>query len=131
MERITPLKTLEDSSPTYDEMEDISFRVSKLEDMIKGNVKIGDLVKLENKMASKEGLKRMAGKEDLKGMDRKEYLQYLKELLKDIKHRFIPHVEDKEENRTYSSHVWRKLKNNWREGIWSPQTFMIYYNIMR
>ena len=53
----TPLKLLEDSSPTYDEMEDMSFRVSKLEDMIKGNVKMDDLVKLENKMASKEDLK--------------------------------------------------------------------------
>ena len=58
----TPLKPPKDSSPTYDEMEDISFRVSKLEDMIKGNLKIDDLVKLENKMASKE---------DLKGMTRK------------------------------------------------------------
>ena len=38
----TPLKTLEDSSLTYEEMEDISFRLSKLEDMIKGNVKIDD-----------------------------------------------------------------------------------------
>ena len=43
-------------------MEDISFRVSKLEYMVKENVKIDDLVKLGNKMASKE---------DLKGMDRK------------------------------------------------------------
>ena len=40
-------------------MEDISFRVSKLEGTIKGNVKIDGLVKLENKMASKEDLKRM------------------------------------------------------------------------
>ena len=55
-------QTPEDSSPTYDEMEDISFRVSKLEDMIKGNVKIDDIVKLENKMASKEDLKGMASK---------------------------------------------------------------------
>ena len=58
----TPLKPLKVSSPTYDEMEDISFRVSKLEDMIKGNVKRDDLVKLENKMASKEDLKGMARK---------------------------------------------------------------------
>ena len=70
----TPLKPPYGSSPTYDEMEDISFRVSKLEDMIKGNVKIDDLVKLENKMAIKE---------DLKGMGRKEDLQDLKELMKD------------------------------------------------
>ena len=53
----TPLKTPEDSSLTYEEMEYISFRVSKLEDMIKGNVKIDDLAKLENKMATKEDLK--------------------------------------------------------------------------
>ena len=58
----TSLKPLEDSPPTYDEMKDISFRASKLEDMIKGNVKIDDLVKLENKLASKEDLKRMASK---------------------------------------------------------------------
>ena len=51
--------------------------------MIKGNVKMDDLVKLENKMASKE---------DLKMMDSKEDLWDLKELMKDIKHRFIPHV---------------------------------------
>ena len=59
----TPFKAPDDSSPTYNEMEGISFRVSKLEDMIKGNVKMDDLVKLENKMASKE---------DLKGMTREE-----------------------------------------------------------
>ena len=58
----TPLKPTEDLSPTYDEMEDVSFRVSKLEDMIKGNVKMDDLVKLEKKMASKEDLKGMARK---------------------------------------------------------------------
>ena len=40
-----------DSSLTYDEMEDISFRVSKLEDMIKG-------------IDSKYGLKGMVNKED-------------------------------------------------------------------
>ena len=84
----TPLKPPEDSSPTYIEMEYISFRVSKLEDMIKGNVKIDDLVKLENKMASKE---------DLKGMARKEYLKKLNELMKDIKHSFIPQVSTQEE----------------------------------
>ena len=66
----TPLKPPDDSSLAYDEMEDISFRVSKLEDTIKWNVKIDDLVKLEYKMASKEDLKRMASKEDLKGMAR-------------------------------------------------------------
>ena len=48
----TPLKRLEDSSPTYAEMEYISFRVSKLEDTIKGNVKIDDFSKLEKKMAA-------------------------------------------------------------------------------
>ena len=48
-------------------MEGISFRVSKLESMIKGNLKIDDLVRLEKKMASKEDLKGMDGKEDLKG----------------------------------------------------------------
>ena len=56
-------------------MEDISFRVSKLEYMIKGNVKVDDLVKLENKMASKEDLKGMASKEDLKWIDSKEDLK--------------------------------------------------------
>ena len=55
----TPLKPPEDSSLAYDETEDISFRLSKLEDMIKGNVEMDDLVKLENKMASKEDLKGM------------------------------------------------------------------------
>ena len=39
----------------------------------------------------------MASKEDLKGMAIKEYLQDLEELMKDIKRRFIHHVEDKEE----------------------------------
>ena len=68
----TPLKPIEDSSSAYDEMEDVSFRVSKLEYMIKGNVKMDDFVKLENKMASKEDLKGMASKEDIKVMARKE-----------------------------------------------------------
>ena len=67
----TPLKPQEESSLTYNEMEDIYFKVSKLEDMIKGNVKIDDLVKLENKMASKDDIKRMSSKEDPKGMSRK------------------------------------------------------------
>ena len=71
-------------------MEDISLRVSKLEDMIKGNVKIDDLVKLEKKMASKE---------DLKGMARKEYLQDMKELMKDINHSFITRVSTQEEDK--------------------------------
>ena len=48
------------------------------------------IVKLENKMASKE---------DLKGMDIKQYLQELKELMKDLKHRFIPHVSTQEEDK--------------------------------
>ena len=86
----TPLKPPKDSSLTYNEIEDISFKVSKLEDMIKGNVKMDDLVKLENKMASKE---------DLKEMDRKEYLQELKELMNDIKHCFIPHVSTREDDK--------------------------------
>ena len=42
----TPLKSSMGSSPTYEEMEDISFRVSKLEDMIKEIVKIDDFAKL-------------------------------------------------------------------------------------
>ena len=76
-------------------MEDISFRVSKLEDMIKGNIKIDDFAKLEKKMDTKEDIKGMdskqylqgmASKEYLKGMSSKEDLQYLKEFIKDIKH---------------------------------------------
>ena len=70
----TPLKPPEDSSPTYDEMEYISFRVSTLEEMIKQSVKMDDLVKLENKIASKKDVKGMDGKEDLKGMDIKQYM---------------------------------------------------------
>ena len=58
----TPLKLTKDSSPTYDEMNDMSFRMSKLEDMIKGNVRMDELIKLENKMASKEDHKGMATK---------------------------------------------------------------------
>ena len=53
----TPLKSLEDSSMTYDEMGDISFRVSKLKDMIKGNVKIDDFDKLEKNMSTKVDIK--------------------------------------------------------------------------
>ena len=68
----TPLKPPKDSSPTYDEMEDISFRVSKLEDMIKGNVKIDNFVKLENNMDTKEDLKGMASKKYLKRMEKIE-----------------------------------------------------------
>ena len=71
-------------------MEDISFRVSKLEGMIKGNVKIDDFAKLEKKMATKQYLKGMDSKEDIKGMASKEDIQYLKDFIKDIKHNFIP-----------------------------------------
>ena len=67
-------------------MEDISFRLSKLEDMIKGNVKIDDFAKLE-KMATKEDLKGMSSKEYLKGMASKEYIKFMasKEYLQDLK----------------------------------------------
>ena len=104
----TPLKPLHDSSQIYDEMEYISFRVSKLEDMIKGNVKMDGLVKLENNMATKEGikgisskedLKRMASKDDHKGKARKEDLQDLNKLMKDIKYSFISHVSTQEEDK--------------------------------
>ena len=64
----TPLKPLEDSSSTYEEMEYISFRVSKLDDRIKGNVKIDDFSKFEKNMDKKEYLKGMDSKEYLKGM---------------------------------------------------------------
>ena len=88
----TPLKFSEDSSLTYEEMEDICFRVSKLEDMIKGNAQIDDFVNLEKEMVSKEDIKGMAIKEDL--LD-------LKDFIEDIKHNFIPQFstteEDKEE----------------------------------
>lgn len=39
----TPVKPLEDSSMTYDESEDLSFWISKLEQQIKGSTKIVDL----------------------------------------------------------------------------------------
>ena len=41
----------------------------------------------------------MPSKYDVKGMDRKEDLQELKELMKDIKHNFIPHVSTQKEDR--------------------------------
>ena len=31
---------------------------------------------------------------------------------------------------TYSSHIWKKLKNNWRVRSWIPQKWMIHYNTM-
>ena len=71
-------------------MEDICFRVSKLEDMIKGNVKIDDFSKLENKMVTKE---------DLKGMSSKEDLQELKDFIKDIKHNFVLQLSAQEEDK--------------------------------
>ena len=86
----TPLKPPEGSSSTYEEMEGISFRVSKLEDMIKESVKIDDFAKLEKKMATKEDLKGMASKEDL---------QDLKEFIKDIKHSFVHQLSTQEEDK--------------------------------
>ena len=85
----TPLKPPE-GSLTYEEMEDISFRVSKLEDMIKESVKIDDFAKLEKKMDTKE---------DIKGMASKEYLQDLKDFIKDIKHNFVPQLSTQEEDK--------------------------------
>ena len=58
--------------------------------MIKRNVKIYDFAKLENNMDTKE---------DIKGMDNKEYIQYLKELTKNIKHNCIPHLSTQEEDK--------------------------------
>ena len=71
-------------------MEDLYFRVSKLEDMIKGNEKINGFAKLEKKMATKEDLKGMASKADL---------QDLKEFMKHIKHEFIPHLSTQEDDK--------------------------------
>ena len=79
-------------------MEDNCFRVSKLEDMVKWNVKIYGLVKLEKKISSKEDLKGMAWKEDL---------QDLKELMKDIKNSFIPHVSTQEEDKEEKEDVFQ------------------------
>ena len=42
----TPIKPLEDSSMTYDESEDLSFQVSKLEEIIKMFVRTMDLANL-------------------------------------------------------------------------------------
>lgn len=44
-------KRPKDSSMTYDESEDLSYRVSKLEDLIRGsNMRMIDLVNLEERM---------------------------------------------------------------------------------
>ena len=80
-------------------MKYISFKVSKLEYLIKGNVKIDDFDKSEKKMAIKEDLKGMSSKEDMKGMDSKEYLQDLKGFIKDIEHNFIPQLSTQEEDK--------------------------------
>ena len=100
---------------TYDEMEDISFRVSKLEDMIKGNVKIDDLVKFENNMASKEDLKRMGSKDDIKRMSSKEDLKgmSIKEYLQDLNTRKIePKIRPENPiKNTVSSNFTFKLQN--------------------
>ena len=86
----TTLKPIDDSSSTYEETKYISLRVSKLEDIIKGNVKIDDFAKLKKKMATKE---------DLKGMASKEYLQDLKDFIKDINHKFIPQLSTQEDDK--------------------------------
>ena len=75
-----------------------------------------DLVELERNMPIKENLKGMDSKEDLKGMDIKEDLQDLKELMKDIKHNFIPHLstqeEDKEEKDDLFQSRLEKIQKN-------------------
>ena len=45
----TLIKPPKDSSLTYDESEDLYFMVSKLEDLIKGYVRMIDLVNLEER----------------------------------------------------------------------------------
>ena len=56
----TPIKPRKDSSLSYDESEDLSFQVSKLEDLIKGTVRMIYLVNLENKMNNiEENMKRI------------------------------------------------------------------------
>ena len=42
---VTPTKQLEDSSMTYKESEDMSFRLSRVESLVKGFVSKGDLEK--------------------------------------------------------------------------------------
>ena len=84
-----------------------------------------DLVKLENKMASKE---------DLKGMARKEDLQELKELMKDIQHSFIPHVTTQEEEKgekgdLFQSHI-KKIEKQLESKKFESSKVDDYYNIM-
>ena len=41
----------------------------------------------------------MYAKEDMKGINSKEYIQYLKEFIKDTKHKFIPQLSTQEEDK--------------------------------
>ena len=89
-------------------------------------MKIDDLAKLEKKMDTKE---------DLKGMAIKEYLQDLKEFIKDIKHNCFPQrstqEEDKEEqDDLFQSRLEKTEEKKWRVGIWSSLKLMIHYSII-
>ena len=86
----TSIIPLEYSSLTFDESEALSFRVSKLEDTIKG----------------------MANKHDLKGMASKDEIQELKEM---INHIFIYHSSTQEEDKDgkgdlFHSHIFEKIE---------------------
>ena len=47
---LTPVKQLEDSSVTFDESEDMSFRLSRMEGLVKGLVSKGELDQSINKL---------------------------------------------------------------------------------
>ena len=51
----TPIKSPKDSSLTNNESEYLSFRVSKLEYLIKGSMRMIDLVNVENNMEERMG----------------------------------------------------------------------------
>ena len=61
MKNVTPVKPLEGSTMIHEESEDISFRVSQLEQNFKGMVKTMDLYNLEQRMEKKleEGMDRI------------------------------------------------------------------------
>jgi polyhydroxyalkanoate synthesis regulator phasin len=103
----TPAKQLEDSSVTFDESEDMSFRVSRVEGLVKGLVSKGELDQSINKLRG-DLVKNMKGdldnlqvemKESIGNMEKKletnmENMKKLEENMETII-KLIQHPEEK------------------------------------
>ena len=92
----TPAKQLEDSSVTFDESEDMSFRVSRVEGLVKGLVSKGELDQSINKLRG-DLVKNMKGDLDNLQVEMKESMGNMEKKLEENMETIIKLIQHPEE----------------------------------